>query len=486
MTLRLQREANLSAKKRGFAYQLAALDAVKDLEYAAIFHEQGLGKTKQLIDAITQEVSQGQLGGALVICPNTLKTTWGEEIERHSDVRYAIFGAGRKARRDAFRSLRAVFYVINYEAVSAELVSLRALLRFKRMALVLDESHRIKTPGAKVTRAVHALRKESAKRYIMTGTPVANKPDDLWSQLFFLDDGESLGESFEAFKRRYGSADGGYCDVDDIRNRLASIALRREKEHTVKLPPKTITRVAVTLSGLQRQMYDQLRNELAIWVRNLSGEDVLAQADNILTRLVRLAQLASNPALLDKKYVEKPAKFEALDRLIPLYLGDATNKVIIWTSFVEHIPALIARFASWRPVAIYGDMDGAARDRSVTAFKNDPSVRIMIANPAAAREGLTLTQGRTAVYLDRTFNLVDFLQSQDRIHRLSQKHPCEIVLLLAENTIDEFIDFSLAQKHRLARYAQGDTDAIELEDLMLQKPDILRALLGPAHGEAVR
>ena len=86
-----------------------------------------------------------------------------------------------------------MFYVINYEAVAAELPSLRALLRFKRIALVLDESHRIKTPGARVTRAVHALRVNAAKRYIMTGTPVANKPEDLWSQCFFLDDGERWG-----------------------------------------------------------------------------------------------------------------------------------------------------------------------------------------------------------------------------------------------------------------------------------------------------
>jgi SNF2 family DNA or RNA helicase len=102
----------------------------------------------------------------------------------------------------------------------------------------------------------------------------------------------------------------------------------------------------------------------------------------------------------------------------------------------------------------------------------------MIANPAAAREGLTLTEARTAVYLDRTFNLVDFLQSQDRIHRLSQEHPCQIVLLIAENTVDEFIDFSLSQKHRLARYTQADSDEISPGDLALQKPDVLRALLG--------
>jgi SNF2 family DNA or RNA helicase len=124
-------------------------------------------------------------------------------------------------------------------------------------------------------------------------------------------------------------------------------------------------------------------------------------------------------------------------------------------------------------------MNASARDAAVAAFKRDPTVRLMIANPAAAREGLTLTEARAAIYLDRTFNLVDFLQSQDRIHRMSQKHPCEIVLLIAKNTIDEFIDFSLAQKHRLARYAQGDTAEIASEDLILQKPDLVRALLGP-------
>ena len=103
----------------------------------------------------------------------------------------------------------------------------------------------------------------------------------------------------------------------------------------------------------------------------------------------------------------------------------------------------------------------------------------MIANPAAAREGLTLTQARTAIYLDRTFKLVDFLQSQDRIHRLSQDNACEIVILNAQGTIDEFIDFSLAQKHRLAKYTQRDTDTIVADDLALKKPDLLRALVGP-------
>jgi SWI/SNF-related matrix-associated actin-dependent regulator 1 of chromatin subfamily A len=105
-------------------------------------------------------------------------------------------------------------------------------------------------------------------------------------------------------------------------------------------------------------------------------------------------------------------------------------------SFVDNIPALQKRFSEFMPVSLYGEMDGKARDVAVSAFKRDPKVRLLVANPAAAREGLTLTQARTAIYVDRTFNLVDFLQSQDRIHRLSQTKPCEIVLLTGRGTID--------------------------------------------------
>ena len=86
-------------------------------------------------------------------------------------------------------------------------------------------------------------------------------------------------------------------------------------------------------------------------------------------------------------------------------------------------------------MALHGELDSQSPDEAIGAFRRDKTVRLMVANPAAAREGLTLTEANTAIYLDRTFNLVDFLQSQDRIHRMSQLNPCEIVLLIAENTM---------------------------------------------------
>lgn len=464
-------------------HQVDGTTFLRSNENAALFDEQGLGKSKQLIDAIAAEVEAGNLRGALIVCPNGLKSTWAAEIERFSSLPYAVFGAGRKARRTAFRSLRAAFYVINYEAVEAELPSLRALLRFKPMAFVLDESHRIKTPHAKVTKAILQLRSDAARRYLLSGTPVANKPDDLWSQIFFLDGGESLGETLEQFQSRYGNAR-GYKNVDDLRERLSAISMRRLKDEAVQLPPKRVNRICVDLAGRQSAMYDEMRNELALWVTSLTGQQILKQADAILARLVRLAQLASNPGLLDADYQETPAKFAALDDLLEAHIDRGAQKAIVWTSFVGNIDSLQSRYSRYKPVTLYGEMETVDRDRAVRAFRGDETVKLLIANPAAAREGLTLTEANIAIYLDRTFNLVDYLQSQDRIHRISQTRPCEIVLLLANATIDQFVDYSLEQKHRLARFVQKDTGEIVPADLALSKPEVLRALLWPTNGLA--
>lgn len=466
-------------KGRALQHQTNGTEFLRGRERAALFDEQGLGKSKQLIDAIVGEIEVGTIAGALIVCPNGLKSNWGGEIERFCSLPFAVFGAGKAARRQAFSSLKAAFYVINYEAVAAELPALRALLRFKRMALVLDESHRIKTPEARVTSAVLKLRSEAARRYLLTGTPVANKPEDFWSQIFFLDDGEALGATIEEFRERYQTSSGGYQDIDDLKGRVAELSLRRLKSEALELPPKVYRRVEVELVGRQLQLYSKMRDELALWVKTLDGNRVLAQAEAILARLVRLAQLASNPRLLDQGYDETPAKFLALDELVTRYMAIEGQKMIIWSSFVGTVNELAERYAQHGAVIIHGDVSAEDRDGAVKAFRTEPGTRILIANPAAAREGLTLTEANVAVYVDRTFNLVDYLQSQDRIHRISQTRECEIILLVAKDTIDHFVDFSLEQKHRLARFAQSDSSVVTPADLALEKPEILRALLTP-------
>ena len=316
----------------------------------------------------------------------------------------------------------------------------------------------------------------------MTGTPVANKPEDLWSQIFFLDDGEALGASVDEFRERYQTETGGYQNIDDLKHRISGLGLRRLKSDVLDLPAKKYRRVQVDLSGRQAELYARLREELAVWVTTLDGDEELKEAETILARLVRLAQLASNPRLLDAGYDEIPAKFVALDELVANYMTLEGQKMIIWSSFVGNVAELSERYAKHGVAVLHGDVSAADRDRAVKSFREEARTRILIANPAAAREGLTLTEANVAVYVDRTFNLVDFLQSQDRIYRISQTRECEIILLVANETIDLFVDFSLEQKQRLAQFAQDDSETIEPRDLALEKPALLRALLAPGGG----
>jgi SWI/SNF-related matrix-associated actin-dependent regulator of chromatin subfamily A-like protein 1 len=458
-------------------HQIEGTKFLRENTSAALFDEQGLGKSKQVIDAVMGAISAGELGAALIVCPNGLKSNWAAEVEKFSSARYALFGSGAAARRVAFRSLKAAFYIINYEAIASELASLKALMRFKRVAVVLDESHRIKSPEGKATRAILALRKLAARRYILSGTPVANSPEDLWSQMLFLDDGQSLGASFEEFKKTYRTGSKGYRNLEQLRERVQGRSLRRTKATSLDLPKKEFSRLMVKLEGQQEALYLQMRNELSVWIKSMSGEEFETRADAVLARLVRLAQLASNPALLDPGYSECPAKIRALDALLAGYMATPGQKVLLWSSFVDNIRMLAARYAPWKPVCVFGEVDADARNEAVRAFKTDPDIRLFIANPAAAREGLTLTEANVAIYLDRTFNLVDYLQSQDRIHRISQTQACEIILILAEGTIDELIDFTLEQKHRVARYAQSDTHFIVREDVERIAPADLQSLL---------
>ena len=112
----------------------------------------------------------------------------------------------------------------------------------------------------------------------MTGTPVANKPEDLWSQLFFLDGGGALATNFDEFRGRYCSSSGGYINIDELRIRLLPLVLRRLKIDTLDLPPKYVFPVPVLLQGRQAELYNRMRQDLYLWVQSLSGEKVLANA----------------------------------------------------------------------------------------------------------------------------------------------------------------------------------------------------------------
>jgi len=450
---------NFAARTIPLPHQVEAINYIQHHTYTALFDEQGLGKTKAVIEGLSNNFREGLIDGGLIICKKNLISNWQEEIQTHSYLKSIVLKGTSKERGQKFMGFTH-FYIINYEGVKGEIERLKLFLKVRRIAIVLDESHTIKNPKSQVSRAVVILSTLAVKRVIISGTPVANKPEDLWAQFFFLDQGKLLGDDFLKFKRRFRiniHQDPEIAEeaLKSLRLLIKENSIRRKKGDVLELPEKTFFDTPIELSSKQSQIYHAIRDELRLEIKNISGEIVLDDSSELLKKLLRLCQAASNPRLFDKSYDEQPAKFRALKDLIEKILSKK-EKVIVWTSFIGNIKLLKNDLKDYGICEVYGDLPIAVRVRNIEKFKTDSTCRVLVANPAAAREGLTLTVANNAIYLDRNFNLVDYLQSQDRIHRISQSKPCSIFKFIARGTIDEYIDEIISRKDYLAAFVEGD------------------------------
>ena len=467
----VRKSANFGAKQSPFPHQMEALEAVKELGYAALFHEQGLGKTKIGLDLALYWLVHDVVDSVLIVAKKGLIANWQSEVTSHSHLTPRVLGQDRNANFYAFNS-PARLYLIHYEAVLTERKRLDLFLRTRRVGALLDEAQKIKNPNAEVSRAFHALSSGFVRRVIMTGTPVANRPFDLWSQIYFLDGGSALGQDFPAFKRALDltndlqrnekRASAFSADLGQVFEKIRHFSVRETKETVgLALPDKFITNIDCQLEPRQAEIYEQFRDDLAaIVVRE--GRPLLDDAEGLLKRLLRLVQVASNPATVDQSYRARPGKFVHLIDLVHSSV-DAGEKIIVWTSFTKNADYLSLHLEEFGTALVHGGLSMADRGQALDHFKNDPQCRVLVATPGAAKEGLTLTVANHTVFYDRSFSLDDYLQAQDRIHRISQEKPCHVTNLVAAGTVDTWVDALLAAKHLAAQLGQGDISRDEYE-----------------------
>ena len=482
MAFKLRKPPKLSAKLEAYPYQLDAIRAVQKLPYAAIFHEQGLGKTKIAVDLALFWLENDVIDTVFIITKKTLVQNWVDELNIHSFVSPRVLSGNRRINSIALNS-PVLLYVMNYEVISSNLDLLQLFLKTCRVGAVLDESQKIKNPDAKLSRDFHSLAEGFFRRIIMTGTPVANRPFDIWSQIKFLDNGKALGYSFSDFKAetelpKNAESHNAYSEkLVDIMDRLKVFSIRETKKTSgLELPDKTIVTHSVQMAPLQAEIYTSYRVQLVHEFED-SGGRVIDNAEDILKRLLRLVQCASNPMLVDQSYREIPGKFI---KLIDI-LGDPkmeSAKVIIWTGFIKNVEWICQNLPMHNPVKVHGGLTVDYRNKAITRFKTDPSCRILVATPGAAKEGLTLTVANHAIFYDRSFSLDDYLQAQDRIHRISQSQDCFVHNLIMENTIDEWVDSLLNAKHQAAQLTQGDINEVEFDsNFDFEMPDMLSKIL---------
>ena len=483
MAFVLKRPPAFVPKHAAFPYQLDAVRAVKDLPYAGIFHEQGLGKTKIAIDLALIWLQTDIVDTVFIVTKKSLIENWRNEVAAHCHVTPHVLSGNRRQNSVSLNS-PVLLYLTNYEVVASNASVIKLFLHTCRVGCILDESQKIKNPEAGLTRAFHDIAAAFERRIIMTGTPAANRPYDIWAQIKFLDDGKSLGRTFDAFKRDTDLPSQIAADTTDyakrlttIYQRLAAFTVRETKETAgIRLPQKTIRAHYVELPAWQMAKYTAYRDELAYQYK-LDGVMEIDSVDSILKRLLRLVQCASNPALIDDRYERKPGKYSLLLEMCRELTID--SKLIVWTGFVDNVNWLANSLAEFDTVCMHGNLPIHERNRAVESFTRSTS-RILVATPGAAKEGLTLTTANHAIFYDRSFSLDDYLQAQDRIHRISQTSHCYIHNLIANNTVDEWVDVLLAAKYRAAQLAQGDIDTVTFqENFRTDVSDVLRSVLFP-------
>jgi SNF2 family DNA or RNA helicase len=309
------------------------------------------------------------------------------------------------------------FMLITYQQLARVGDLLAAHLARHKSFVFLDESHRIKSGVAKQTaRSVLALSHLPVGKLIMSGTPMPQSTDDLIPQFAFL----------------YPEIE---VDAETVVDRVKSIYVRTNKAE-LGLPPITRHRISLPMAPLQRELYRLMKHEVA---RDAASALSIRskQAFRTLGRSVsRLLQFVSNPALLASELNfgkadllsavldegEGPKMRYVLRRA--RQLTQEGKKVLIWSSFVRNVEFIAAKLADLGAVYIHGGVDAGdedddeTREGKIKLFHDDPNTMVMVANPAAASEGVSLHRVcHHAIYLDRTFNAAHYLQSEDRIHR---------------------------------------------------------------------
>ena len=450
-----------------YAHQRAGLAFLAHLDGGALLWEMGLGKTKTAIDFAEYLIRHSEVPAqdfsVLVICPNTIKRNWAAEIEKHAGHSNYVIPRGTIPQR--VKQLATETYtIVNCEALSHKPMAdeLRSMGPWD--LVIVDESTRFKTPEAARTKALMKI--ATKRRVILTGTPITGKPEDAYVQFEWVAPG-TFGPKFWSFKERYLEKDffGNVTGIrpgmaDELRERIDAHAYRILKEDVLDLPEKVYVDRRVEMVGEQKRAYNQMRDELRI---ELANADEI-RATNILTVLLRLTQVTAGLIGTGSKYqwLDPNAKTTELDHLLNEEL--AGEQVVIFGLYKAELENLAARYAGpsvgldkWDlPPIIYGPTPEHRRQELIDQFQAG-NRRLLFAQTRTGGIGINLTKAQTAIYVTRSWSLEEYLQSQDRLHRIGQTGTVSIIHLLAEDSIDQDIADALAEKRNLADHLTGDS-----------------------------
>jgi ERCC4-related helicase len=436
-------------------YQLDGIAFAAGAGRAVLADDMGLGKTIQGIGVAELLARHINIAKVLIVCPASLKSQWRIEIKRFSDRDCQVVLGSHKDRPGQYANER-FFTICNYEQVMRDIL---AIEQVPWDLIILDEGQRIKNWEAKTSRIIKGLRSPFA--LVLSGTPLENRLDELFSVVEFIDE-RRLGPAFRFFNRHKVVDERGkllgYKDLDQLRERLKPILLRRTRAKVVKeLPPRTtkVIRIKPTDEQVEMQQGHRLIVQSIINKKYLSEMDLLRLQKALL--MCRMG--ADSTFLVDKKAPGHSSKLNELGQLLDRLQAEEGRKIVLfseWTTMLKLIePLLEERKMTY--VRLDGSVPQKKRQELIHRFQTDADCMLFITTNAGAT-GLNLQAANTVINVDLPWNPAVLEQRIARAHRMGQKQPVQVFLLVTTDTLEESLLTTLSAKQELS-LAVLDPDA---------------------------
>ena len=459
-------------------YQLDGIAFAVGAGRAIIADDMGLGKTIQGIGVAELLSQDADISKILIICPASLKSQWRLEIKKFSG-RSCRLVIGSASERAAQYDDPSFFTVCNYEQILRDIL---AVEKVKWDLIILDEGQRIKNWETKTSRITKSLKSPFA--LVLTGTPLENRLDDLFSIVEFLDE-RRLGPAFRFFNRhRVTDEKGkllGYKNLDELRERLRPILIRRTRSAVLKqLPPRSTELRRIPPTEEQLVMHNGHKRIISSIVskKYISEMDLL----RLQKALLMCRMVANSTFLVDKTPPGYSSKLDELDTLIDQLAAEQDRKIVLfseWTTMLNLIEPLLEKH-KLNFVRLDGSVPQKKRQGLIHQFQKDPDCRLFITTNAGST-GLNLQAANTVINVDLPWNPAVLEQRIGRAHRMGQKRPVQIFLLITEETLEESLLSTLSAKQALFLAAldpDAKATAIDLSSGMEELKKRLEVLLG--------
>ncbi|HED12994.1 MAG TPA: helicase [Gammaproteobacteria bacterium] len=459
-------------------YQLDGIAFAIGAGRAVLADEMGLGKTIQGIGVAELLAREAHIEKVLVISPASLKAQWREEIARFCHRDSQIVMGGAKQRAEQYQG-EAFFTLCNYEQV---LRDARLIAAQHWDLIILDEGQRIKNWEAKTSQTIKLLRSRFA--LVLTGTPLENRLDDLYSIIEFIDD-RRLGPDFRFYNHhRVVDERGkvlGYKNLEELRKKLKPVLLRRTRASIrQQLPERSSEIIRIEPTEQQFDMHQGFRSTISLILRKryLTEMDLLR-----LQKALLMCRMSANSTyLVDKQLPAYSSKLKTLDQLLGSLCLEEDRKMILfseWTTMLNLIEPLLDKYQVGR-VRLDGSVPQKKRQQLVHQFQNNNDCKMFLTTNAGAT-GLNLQAANTVINVDLPWNPALLEQRIARAHRMGQQRPVQVYILVTEQTLEENLLQTLSAKKQLAMAAlDPDTnlDEVDLSSGLEELKRRLEVLLG--------